>query len=291
MRAAGRFVLRRLLRRKIGIPEMTILALLVIYAGLIEPKWVQVTRTEIEIAGLPEQFDGFRIVQVSDTHLSGPGRSLPALHRRVARMVNQLSPDLIAVTGDLVSNSAGGRLARDFLSRLQSRHGTYVIWGNWDTPLIGTQDFAEENLRAQGIRLLQNEAEPITLEGASIWLLGVLFSEPAAGETEEALLDAVGKGYQEETTILLAHTPAVWKEAEEKGIDLILSGHTHGGQVWIPLVTRLSWTRHPFPPVYRGFRDLGETKIYINRGIGTSVIPFRFLSRPEITVITLRQAA
>jgi len=269
---------------------MTILALLLIYAGFIEPNWVQVTRVEVPIAGLPEQFDGFRIVQLSDFHFSRAKVNLPSFFRRVAAMTNQLQPDVVVVTGDLMSNPNGGKTqAPPFFSLLRSKHGAYVVWGNWDQGFPRTRAYLRERMGPSGVTFLENEAAPIEVGGARIWLLGVPYCIQPAGFTRFTLLDAANKGYRGEPTILLSHSASIWTEAAKEGVALVLSGHTHGGQVWLPLVTRLVWTRPPNPPIYRGFADLKGTKIYINRGIGVSNVPFRFLSRPEITEIVLKR--
>lgn len=283
--------MRGLRRRKVIPLAMVILAALLIYAGLVEPNWVQVNTVEVPIRGLPEQFEGFRIVQLSDLHLAGPRQGLPRLYVRVDRMVNGLSPDLIAVTGDLVSNAAGGELAEDFLSQLKAREGIYLVWGNWDTHYPSAREAITEGRAGSHLVALQNEAQPVEVDGARIWLMGAMFTRRPAGYTSAAFRDAVAKGYQGGVLVLLSHSAVVWKEAEEAGVSLLLCGHTHGGQVWLPLVTRLLWTLPPNSPIYRGFANLGGMWININRGIGTSMAPLRFLSRPEITVITLRRAA
>lgn len=283
--------LGRLFRRKVGIATMVVLALLLIYAGLIEPNWVQVNNVEVRIADLPAAFDGFRIVQLSDLHFHGPRKTLSPTYLRVARMVNHLSPGLIAVTGDVLSYSSGEPLAHDFLSRLHAKHGIYLVWGNWDQDLAAGLDPVRKDFSSLGVRILEDEGEPLTVAGQEIWVLGVPWSEGPAGHTQRAYADAARKGYGGGTVILLSHSPVVWQEAVAEKTDLVLCGHTHGGQIWLPLVTRLQWTRKPYPPFYRGLHQVGKTNIYINRGIGTSWLPFRFLARPEISVIILRCGA
>jgi uncharacterized protein len=255
-------------------------------AAMIEPRRVEVTHQRIVIRKLPQTFDGFRIVQLSDIHHS-PFLGVEEIAEAVYR-ANELKPDLIALTGDYVSHS------RDYidgcaqaLGMLRARHGVFAVLGNHDHWTDAAR--MTESLTRHGIRVLVNENVRIGLNGTYICLAGIDDLMVRRDDLPRALRGASSS----ETRILLAHNPAIIREAARAGVDLVLSGHTHGGQInWRLLIGRedrktARWLRRPSRRLMRGLAQLGSTQLYVNRGLGTVVVPLRYGCPPEITVIEL----
>lgn len=258
----------------------------VLNAAMLEPHHVEITHQRIAIAGLPSEFQGFRIVQISDIHHS-PFLDEAEIAEAV-RLANKLQPDLIALTGDYVSHSreyiAGCAGA---LGMLHATNGVFAVLGNHDHWTDG--EMMELALKAQGITVLSNRSVLIERDGASICLMGIDDITVKRDNLELALLGTS----REEVRILLAHNPAIIREAARAGIDLVISGHTHGGQInWRLLTGRedrktARWLRRPSRRLMRGYARFGDTQLYVNRGLGTVVVPLRYGCPPEITVLEL----
>ena len=262
----------------------------VLQAAVIEPSQVEVTRQPIRLAKLPAEFDGFRVVQLSDIHHSSfLGEAEIA---EAARRANALRPDLIALTGDYVSHArsyiAGCARA---LGRLRAPHGVFAVLGNHDH--WTDAEMMTSALEREGIRVLRNQAARVERRGAHVWLAGV--DDLLVGRDD--LPAALAGTTPAEARLLLAHNPAIIREAARAGVDLVLSGHTHGGQInWSLLAgrrdeTAARWLRRPSRRFLRGHADLGATQIYVNRGLGTVVVPLRYGCPPEITLIELKAPA
>jgi uncharacterized protein len=255
-------------------------------AAMIEPRMVEVTYQRIVIARLPQRFNGFRIVQLSDIHHS-PFLGLEEIAEAVRR-ANELKPDLVALTGDYVSHSVDyiDGCARE-LGGLRARHGVYAVLGNHDHWTDAEKMTA--SLTRNGIRVLVNENVRIGMDSSFIKLAGV--DDLMVGRDD--LPSALKGTSSNEPRILLAHNPAIIREAARAGVDLVLSGHTHGGQInWRLLIGRedrktARWLRRPSRRLTRGLAQLGSTQLYVNRGLGTVVVPLRYGCPPEITVIEL----
>lgn len=250
------------------------------YSYAIEPNWIETTHLEIPISGLPREFDGLRVVQISDLHV-GPYASKEDVERVVAA-VNRLKPDVVAITGDFVSLSAENIYpCAEALEKLSPRMGTYGILGNHD--FATDPDAIAEALRSVGISVLRNQADHLTIGSQRLWIVGVddvyLFQDDLPG----AMAD-VPPG---DKSILLCHSPDIVEQAIEMPIDLILVGHTHGGQVRLPIFGAPVLPVHN-PQYEAGLFAVGQSLMYVNRGLGVVYPPVRFMSRPEITVITLR---
>jgi predicted MPP superfamily phosphohydrolase len=238
-------------------------------------------REEFAIARWPRALDGFRIVQISDIHI-GPllGRKFAA---HLAQRVNALAPDLVAVTGDLVDGSAP-RLAGEVapFAELRARHGVFFVTGNHDH-YSGAEHWSEV-VRGLGMRVLRNERVEVGAPGASFDLVGVDDHHAHfAGDGKSDLARALAGRDPERPAVLLAHDPATFARARSAAIDLQLSGHTHGGQIW-----PFAWfVRLATPYVAGRYRD-GRAQLYVSRGTGFWGPPMRLFSPAEITEITLR---
>jgi predicted MPP superfamily phosphohydrolase len=240
-----------------------------------------VKQVEVSLSGLPEAFKGFRIIQISDLHVGQlmTGSKL----KEVVDQVNALKPDLIAITGDLADGSTDKLLAEiTSLKDLQADHGVFFVTGNHEY-YNGVEDWTRE-IRKMGIQVLNNENLTINRGTDFIYLAGVTDHEAVRyGESHAAdFKKALGGLAQDKKKILLAHQPIAVREATEYGADLVLSGHTHGGQIW-PF-TYLVYLQQPY---LKGLYQHKDTKLYVNQGTGCWGPPMRVGSLNEITEITL----
>lgn len=259
------------------------------YGGLFERTHIVVRHVDVPLERLPEAFDGLTIAQLSDLHYH-PYFSAGVI-RQAVDIVGELRPDVIALTGDFVTVPAFRNYdtkaaeaavpCAELLATLSAKHGVHAVLGNHDSHT--NPGIVTEALSARGIRVLRNEAVPVEQNGARIWLAGV-------GDvlTGFARLDAALKPIPaSETTLLLAHEPDFADEAARHSVDLQLSGHSHGGQVCLPLIGPpvLPELARKYP---RGLRKVGRTALYTNVGLGTIIVPIRVLAAPEVTLLRLR---
>jgi predicted MPP superfamily phosphohydrolase len=242
-------------------------------------------RVEIELERWPESLDGFRIVQISDIHI-GPILGRPFAERLVAQ-ANVLEPDLVVLTGDLVDGSVR-KLADEVapLAGLRARHGVYFVTGNHDH-YSGARRWCAK-ARELGMHVLRNERVEIRDGDAAFDLVGVDDHHGShfgrgGGEDLGAALDGRDRS---RPAVLLAHDPSTFKRASTMAVDLQLSGHTHGGQIWpFRVLVRLA-----IPFVAGRFRRNGA-ELYVSRGTGFWGPPMRLLAPSEITEIVLRRRA
>lgn len=243
-----------------------------------EANSLSLERVEITLDRLPQKLDGFRIIHLSDTHHS-PFTSLEHISRAV-KIANRLKPDMFLLTGDYVSHNADyiGPVA-EVLGGLSAEFGTYACLGNhdhWTDPELVTHLF-----RGEGINVLINEGLRFEARGASFWLAGV--DDYMAGKTDVPA--ALRGSFPDEMKLLLAHNPVIFRQSVRAGVDLTLSGHTHGGQVKIRDDER---RLRPKRKLSSGLHSRKDSQIYITRGIGTVVLPVRYQCPPEISLLTLR---
>lgn len=284
---------RRMTRRSfLGFSAAAAVGGLAVYSGEGERHEIDVVRRTIHLAGLPDSFAGFRIAQLSDIHFeefTEPFFLEEAVHR-----INRIRPDLVALTGDFVSNGPlpthlsigwSHHCAR-ILDRL-SCPLRYAVLGNHDV-LVNAIAITEA-LVSNHIPVLSNSYVPLERDGSRIWLSGlaeVLFQHPNLSRAVPRRRDAA-----REPVILMMHEPDYADRVVGHQVALILSGHTHGGQVRIPFVRPLYLPEMGTKYVEGLFHLPGATQLYVNRGIGTVGVPFRFRCPPEITVHTLQPAS
>jgi predicted MPP superfamily phosphohydrolase len=241
---------------------------------------VEVTHRRIALARLPLAFEGFRIAQLSDIHIS---TFMPADEiRRCVAMANELKTDLVVLTGDYLSwdPAAQGDVVQ-VLAGLRAPYGVFGCLGNHES-ITQTEESITRLFAAEGIRILRQERAPIQLRGETLNLIGVDDSQPDINGIKHLVMP-------DTVNILLVHSVgrADFERAAEFGIDLTLMGHTHGGQLSLEFLQRgLSFARLETPYV-SGRYEISGSQLYVNRGIGTTVIPIRLGARPEITVFEL----
>ncbi len=257
--------------------------------GVAEARSVVRLDRVVPIGGLPAALDGLRIAHVSDLHLGVPGVNRTAAQRAVA-LVNAAAPDLVAITGDLLTHPRGTDDLFDLLDLLDAPLGVYVTLGNHD---VGdTRDpfsraGAIPDLSALGVELLRDRTVAITTAGATIAISGL---EPRRPDSTPYGL-AAGASWPEskaDLSLVLAHYPDVFDGAPLDARGLVLTGHLHGGQICMPWPSgrlRLSQLGHRYS---EGLYHRGALTMHISRGVGTSFVPLRFFARPEVTILTLR---
>lgn len=258
-----------------------ILTLALIWGFFIEPNLIRVEKVSLEIKNLSPSFKNLKIVQLSDFH----SKKFGAKEKKVLKILSELNPDFVFITGDIVDWTTRDlescqifwkELARNYPGRI------FGVYGNHDhrNPRFTTLN---DLLKESEIKILNNEARKIERNGDFIYLIGV--DDPHLGYDD--IEKAVNETERPSPKILLAHSPEVFRKVREKNIDLVLVGHTHGSQISVPFLENF-YLPLEYDKKYK--RDLFEedsTYLYVNRGIGTTVLPIRFNSLPEITLITL----
>lgn len=250
-------------------------------SALTEPFRLTIEHHQIHLRRLSPAFDGLRIVQLSDIHHS-PFTSRAQIERAV-QTANSLQPDIVALTGDYISKERQyAAPCAELLGKLRARHGVFAVLGNhdhWTDAALITDLF-----RAEGMTVLVNQGMRFEMKGAALWLAGV--DDTMVGLEDLPL--ALAGSREDEFKLLLAHNPIILRRAARAGVDLVLSGHTHGGQV--SLRSERSASGRPRRRLLKGLARQGETQIYVTRGLGTVVLPVRFGCPPEVSLLELRTA-
>jgi predicted MPP superfamily phosphohydrolase len=233
-----------------------------------------VTSATLPVNGLPSALSGLRIGLLTDVH-----RSQWMSDADVAHAVNMLMvarPDLIVLGGDYVTWGDRQYIgpSAEALGRLSAPYGVFGILGNHDDDHL-----MPAALAATGVEVLKDARTRVAINGESLELVGIRFWTKRAMDIAPLMRGAMG------TTILLAHDPRRLTEASALSIPLVLSGHTHGGQVVLPLVGAIAAQKFP---VVAGTGRRGETTIFVSRGIGTVYVPVRLNCPPEVAILTLQ---
>lgn len=253
---------------------------------------LQVTRLEIRLRRLPSRFDGLRVVQLSDFHYDRyvDVRVITA----AVEAANALQPDIAVLTGDFVTQGPfterydvhSARQAEpcsEILSQLRVPLGIFAVLGNHD--YYTDPEIVAEILRSRGFHLLRNGSFPLERDGARLWMAGINDAVAGADDLGQALQNIPSS----EPVVLLAHEPDFADWVPPGKVDLQVSGHSHGGQIVLPIIGP------PYlPPLARkypwGLRRLGPLTLYTNRGVGTITLPIRYNCPPEVTLFTLRSS-
>ncbi|NGP44419.1 metallophosphoesterase [Bacillaceae bacterium SIJ1] len=256
------------------------------YATYIEPHWLETKRLTLSFPTLPTAFHQLKVVVFSDTHI---GHHYDANQfEKLINAMNKEKADLIIFAGDLLDRPMSyqdpERLIA-ILTKLRARFGKFAVYGNHDHGDYGT-DLYRTVIENAGFQLLRNEAATITSQSETIVIAGL--DDQMLGKPDvDATLSSV---QQEQWSLLIAHEPDIADDIHETSVNLQISGHTHGGQVQLPFFGPLV-----LPPLgekyIEGLYTFTDTdfQLYVNRGIGTTRLPYRFLARPELTVLTLER--
>ena len=281
--------------KKLNKKMVLIVSILVILCLGIWTLWgntaLEVNDYEIVSDRIPEAFSGFRIAQVSDLHNAEFGEG----NEKLIELLSQTDPDMIVITGDLIdSRHTDIEIALEFAGQAIKLAPVYYVSGNHEACVHEYEDLKMGLVKA-GVIVLEDQKVQIKRDGESICILGIddpsfqedyLFGD-AASVTSSALSELQNES--DVYTVLLAHRPELFETYVDAGVDLVFSGHAHGGQFRLPFIGGLVAPNQGFYPKYdAGLFSEGSTNMIISRGVGNSIIPIRLNNRPEIVVVTLR---
>lgn len=248
-------------------------------SALNEANTLEIEEVEISLKRLPKKLDGLKLVHLSDIHHS-PFTGLEHIERAI-KIANDLKPDMFVLTGDYVSHETEYvEPVGEVLGKLESEYGTFACLGNHDH--WTDAEAVTKSLRNNNIKVLINEGFRFTAQDVSFWLCGV--DDYMVKQTD--LNAALHGSFPDEMKMLLAHNPVIIRQAMKLDVDVMFSGHTHGGQIKIREKEKkiLAHRRK----LTSGLHERKGTQIYITRGIGTVVLPVRYQCPPEISLITLK---
>lgn len=255
---------------------------------------LEITEYRIVSDKIPQDFDGFRIAQVSDLHNAEFGER----NEKLIQLLSQTDPDIIVITGDLIdSRHTDIEIALEFVRQAVKISPVYYVSGNHEAR-VGEYEDLKIGLTEAGVVVLENQKIQITREGQSITLMGIddpSFREDYLfGDAESVARQAIDNlqngsdGY----TVLLSHRPELFDLYVDTGMDLVFSGHAHGGQFRLPFIGGLVAPNQGFFPEYDAGQFTEEnTTTIVSRGVGNSIIPLRINNRPEIVVVELKPVA
>jgi len=251
----------------------------------VEAGWLRTRILDAPVAGLPDELDGLRIAHLSDFHLGAPLSRGRVATERAVDWVAAREPDIVCVTGDLVSHPRGERRLRTLLERLGR---PYTVLGNHDVAI--TRDPFSRAAELEDLReavLLRDEAVMLDVRGARVQVVGVDPQSYRDGTANPAALaDPVAP-----LRLLLCHFPGIGRRLPSGSFHLILAGHLHGGQITVPFPGRPLALAHPRAPEVAGLYETPGGLMHVSRGTGTTFVPLRFCARPEATELVLRRAS
>ena len=260
--------------------------------------WIAWGNTALELntytissSKLPQSFDGYRIAHVSDLHNTEMGKD----NEKLLAMLRDADPDMIAITGDLIdSRNTDIEVALKFVREAVKIAPCYYVTGNHEAR-VNEYGELKAGMETAGVTVLEDVRTEISMEGATITLIGV--NDPSYqtdylfGDSETVLNTKLEELHTEdgEFTVLLSHRPELFDAYTDHGIDLVLSGHAHGGQFRLPFIGGLvAPNQGLFPEYDAGICTEGNTNMLVSRGVGNSILPFRINNRPEVILIELQ---
>jgi predicted MPP superfamily phosphohydrolase len=253
------------------------------YGTLLVRSRFQLRRQAFPVPGLPPGLEGIRIAVLSDIHF-GPYLSLAELDR-VIDMANETNPHLTLVTGDLITRAGDPvETCLQRLTRLRPRIGVFGCLGNHEI-YAKCEDFTARRGRALGIEFLRGRSKILQFGGERLNLVGVDYQrkeKPYLPGAESLLQPGA-------VNLLMSHNPDVFPVAAKLGYDLVVGGHTHGGQVTVEIVEQTLNVGRFFTPFVAGLYRIGASSLYVSRGIGTINLPIRLGAEPEVSLLELRR--
>ena len=277
-----------------GVPVLLKLASIPVVFGMaslldmywIEPNWIRMELVVIKDSALASVLAGIKVLQISDIHI---GNSIGYREKQLIEKINELKPDILFITGDFFSIAKGPDAAAQLkaisglISSLKASIGIFGVLGNYDGYLANNSGRLME-MKQAGIDIIANDSRMIPLpNGNVLWIAGLNDSSAQDTSDTKSMDQALRKVPDNSPVILLNHYPDIFEKAYKAGVNLVLVGHTHGGQIGIPFLIYMSNSANK-SPYMRGLFNAGRTKMYVNRGIGTTNIPVRYLCSPEITI-------
>ena len=270
----------------------SIICLLLILCGIyfyFENTTLEVSTYQIASNKIPNEFNNYKIIQISDFHNNTSSK----LTKKIVEKIKNQKPNIIVITGDLIdSTKTNVDIAIDMIKEIIEIAPVYYVTGNHEAR---TNEY--DNLKSQmielGVKILENEAQEIQLNNSTINILGI--NDPSFNKERDILDSEIVKSNMEnirynedDFTILLSHRPEVFKIYVEKNIDLVFTGHAHGGQIRLPFIGGIiAPNQGAFPEYTDGIYREKDTTMVVSRGIGNSIIPFRVNNRPELVIVEL----
>lgn len=264
--------------------------ILFIYACFVEPYLIHIADIEINIPDLPVELNGLSICHLSDMHIYKYG----FLEKLISQKLKSINSDICVVTGDIFHSSNGINAFLQLIGNISTTYGIYAIPGNGEhISRIDLKD-AYERLKPAGINLLVNTSDTICINDCKVNIIGV--DDPFMGYNK--INDAYMNCNNYDFSLLLAHSPDIIAELDDYRPNLILAGHTHGGQIRFPVIGSIWNNCRHVKGVSKGIYDsdrlsknlqkqLNDVIMYVNRGLSSRVIRMRFLCKPEITLIKI----
>lgn len=280
--------------KKILLPIIIILSLFLVFNLFLTYENKTIVTTEIEISNekIPESFSGYRIVHISDLHNTEFGTD----NKKLIKKIEDANPDIIVMTGDIIDIYRPRiKVALHLAEELVKIAPVYFVSGNHDVKADG-REFLFAGYKELGVNILRNRTVTLEKDGESISLSGIddpkFLDDFMSGTDEENtgnILQTLVQNQDEIFKILLAHRPEMMDVYSSPGIDLVFTGHAHGGQINLPFKGGLiapgqGW----FPEYYEGIYTKGNTQMIVNRGLGNSAFPFRINNKPEIIIAELK---
>ena len=246
---------------------------------------MRLRRLEVEVPGLPAELDGLRIAHLSDFHLGVPSRGSHAVEAAID-WVAERRPDLVVITGDLLTHPRGEPRLRELVAWLPGP--VFAVLGNHDVAISRDPQARASDLRnLEPATLLRDEGVLLELRGRSVWIAGAHPRMIVRGEKKG---DPNALSRTADLRILLCHFPRVLDRLEPDRFDLVLAGHMHDGQIAVPYPGGKLRLAHGKARYQRGVYHTEASVMHVSSGLGTTFVPFRFAARPEATELVLRAA-
>jgi predicted MPP superfamily phosphohydrolase len=264
---------------------LVIAALAALAWGWFEAGWLRKRVLEVELEGLPADLEGLRIAHLSDLHLGAPSRGRRAVLEAVDWVVGR-HPDLVCLTGDLVSRRSGMAELERVLRELGR---CYVVLGNHD--FADSRDPFSQRIDPEaiaalaGVTVLADSALELELHGRRVQLVGV---DPLTYAARAAAPDRLADA-QADLRLLLCHFPRIVWRIPASIFDVVLAGHLHAGQIVLPYPGGKLRLAHLRARLVEGLYEVGGTVLHVSPGLGTTFVPFRLFARPEVTELVLRR--
>jgi uncharacterized protein len=251
--------------------------------GWFEAGWVRFRELDVGVPGLPPELDGLRIAHLSDFHLGVPSRGAHAVERAVD-WTAQRKPDLVAITGDLLTHPRGEARLRALAQRLSLP--AVAVLGNHDLAIARDPQVRVSNIGdLEPAVLLKDGGVMLELRGLNVWIAGI---HPRAIVSSAGKADPNALSREADLRILLSHFPRVFDQLEPGAFELVLAGHMHDGQITVPYPGGKLRLAHPTARFQRGLYTGRAGVMHVSPGLGTTFVPFRFAARPEATELVLR---
>ncbi|PGA36754.1 metallophosphoesterase [Bacillus wiedmannii] len=251
---------------------------------------ISITDVKITSNKIPSSFKGFKILQILDLHNNKFGDNQETLIQKV----KSINPNIIAITGDLIdSKSYDPEVSMELIRELVKKYPVYFVTGNHEK-WSGKYNDLEKELKQHHVTVLRNEHVSIQIGGQDIHILGIDDPEFVTGNRDEGnvvkdeIIKAKFEMQQDTYNVLLSHRPEFLTEYADEQIDLVLSGHAHGGQIRLPFIGGLVAPNQGVLPTYTaGLYEKQNTSMVVSRGLGNIIIPQRIFNRPELVVVQL----